>query len=199
MAKIKKFKDFKGPKGKDLSTFVRFGGLDLKTQRGYGRSDTFHSPPASRGFYAFPKCAQEMFLIGSMDKFQPGTMPKEPKWNDLPDEDYKEISKTHSKRQRKILQNIRKEFKKTTGNIWHHLGEHCKESDIISRHGSWVKTTIDTWQKAFSKTSLKNRYGEDWAAWGSARGRGESSINSTRGISGAYSKDHYEVFFDEKV
>ena len=152
MKHIKKFESF-GPKGKDLTTFVRFGGLDLKNQQGHGK-DNFHSPPATRGFYAFPKIAQSLFLIGS------------------------------------------KEFVKTDGDIWHHLGEYCKPNEVISRHNSWVKTSIATWQKAFSKSSLNNRYGEDFNG---STGRGENSINSTRGINGYYSKDEYEVFFDEKV
>ncbi len=216
MRRVKSFRSFKhrkSPKGKDLSIFVRFGGLDLKTQRGYG-SDTFHAPPAPRGFYAFPKVAQEMFLVGSLDKFQPGIISKSPEYpkhkeviNDkgkktLSPEDMEKWEKErdafdwdkYSEDRKKRYTEIRKEFRKTTGNIWHHLGEFCKTTDVIDRHGSWVKTSIADWQKAFSKSSLTNRYGEDWGG-----GRGEKSINSTRGISGCYSKDHYEVFFDEKV
>lgn len=219
MKKLKSFKDYskkisKGPKGKDLGTFVRFGGLDLKTQKGYG-GDTFHSPPAPRGFYAFPKVAQEHFLIGSLDKYQPGILPKTPeypydkqieidgKWCLTPEDQEKwdkESSKfdwdKYSKSRKKIYQSIRREFRKTTGNIWHHLGEHCKPSDIIDSSGSWVKTSIAVWQRAFSKESLNLRYGDDF---GTGTGRGESSINNISKVSGYYSKDHLEVFFDEKV
>lgn len=190
MKHIKKFESF-GPKGKDLTTFVRFGGLDLKNQQGHGK-DNFHSPPATRGFYAFPKIAQSLFLIGSLDVFQPGILPKHPDYTNFTDDDFKE----RSKHIRKIKQGIRKEFVKTDGDIWHHLGEYCKPNEVISRHNSWVKTSIATWQKAFSKSSLNNRYGEDFNG---STGRGENSINSTRGINGYYSKDEYEVFFDEKV
>lgn len=196
--RIESFKKFKGPKGKDLTVFVRFGGLDLKRQRGYGET-TFHAPPASRGFYAFPKSMQELFLVGSLNSYQPGTYPKEPDWNSLSDEEYDKTIEEYNKRREKIFHNIRKEFRKDTGNIWHHLGEFCKRNEILDEHGSWVKTSISTWQKAFSKSSLKNRYGEDWAPQGFVRGRGEQSINAARGLSGYYSKDHYEVFFDEKV
>ena len=70
-----------------------------------------------------------------------------------------------------------------------------KHNEIIDSHGSWVKTSIDTWQKAFSKSSLSDRYGKGFGD----ETRGEESINKTKGISGWYSKDHYEVFFDEKV
>jgi hypothetical protein len=58
-----------GVKGKNLNIFVRFGGLNLKKQEGYSNSpSSFHQPPASRGFYAMPKVAQEFFLIGSLDR-----------------------------------------------------------------------------------------------------------------------------------
>ncbi len=205
MSRIKSFKSFKGPKGKDLSTFVRFGGLDLKKQDGYG-STTFHAPPAPRGIYAFPKIAQEMFLVGSLDKFQPGIIAKTPEYpgEDVSPEEMEKWEKEadtfdwdkHSKNRRKRFSEIRREFRKTSGDIWHHLGEHCKNVDVIDRHNSWVKTSISTWQKAFSKASLNDRYGEDF---GTKTGRGEHSINTTRGLTGMYSKDRYEVFFDEKV
>ena len=198
MAKIDSFKDFKGPKGKDLSVFVRFGGVNLKQQKGYTNNNpTYHSPPSRRGFYAFPKSMQEHFLIGSIDKYQPGIFPKDKiDWNKIDDVEYDKVSKDVNRKYRKIKRTIRKEFTKTTGNIWHHLGEYCKPSDIIDQHGSWVKTTIQVWQKAFSKRTLNDRYGEDF--W-KGNGRGETSINNARGLSGYYSKDDYEVFFDEKV
>jgi len=206
MKNIKSFTSFKknsskGPKGKDLTIFVRFGGLDLKNQDGYTKNGTkFHSPPAPRGIYAFPKVVQELFLISSLSHYQPSIMPKEPNWNKLYDEDpvnAENIRKDFEKREKDIIRKIRKEFKKTTGNIWHHLSDFCKTSDIIDRHGAWVKTSIDVWKKAFSKSSLTERYGEDYGNHNN--GRGENSINSARGIKGMYSGDHYEVFFDEKV
>ena len=210
---FRKFKSKNGPKGKDLSTFVRFGGLDLKNQKGYGLKN-FHSPPSKRGIYAFPKVAQEMFLVGSLDKFQPGIMPKKPEYpidKEINIDGDMKLSPTdmenwenerdgfdyfkHEKDVKKRYTEIRKEFRKTTGYIWHHLGEFCKEHMVVDRNGSWVKTSIADWQKAFSKSSLSNRYGEDFGG----DGRGINSINKTRGITGYYSKDHYEVFFDEKV
>lgn len=195
--KIRSFKNFKGPKGKDLSVFVRFGGVNLKQQKGYTNDNpTFHSPPARRGFYAFPKSMQEHFLIGSIDKFQPGIFPKDKTdWNKLTPEEYDKTYKDMTDHNRKIKQNLRREFIKTTGNIWHHLGDCCNPSDVIATHGSWVKTSIKDWQKAFSKRSLNDRYGEDFGYGLTAK----KSINDTRGISGYYSKDHYEVFFDENV
>lgn len=193
-----------GPKGKDLSVFVRFGGLDLKTQHGYTKEQkTFHSPPAPRGFYAFPKVAQEFFLIGSMDRFQPGVLPKgfRPYPGDNASKEEidawrKESNEydfdTLEKKTRKIKSLIRKEFKKTTGNVWSHLEKYVKQSEVIDRHGSWVKTSIKEWQRAFNKMSLDHRLANDpWMK--------STNINEVRGITGWYSKDHCEVFFDEKI
>lgn len=183
MLHIKSFNE-SGPKGKDLFIFVRFGGLDLKTQKGFG-SDTFHAPPATRGFYAMPKVAQEMFLVGSIGEYQPGSVPKYRETGE--DDDYSKWEKRY-KRAKSLR---RKEFRKDRGDIWHHLGEYCRHSQIIETKGSWVKTDISDWAKAFSKMSINDRYGEDSFTI--------NSINTAKGINGFYSKDHCEVFFDEKV
>lgn len=48
-------------------TFVRYGGLSPVKQRGFTTDDskqTFHSPPARKGVYAFPEHWVEMFLLG---------------------------------------------------------------------------------------------------------------------------------------
>jgi gamma-glutamylcyclotransferase (GGCT)/AIG2-like uncharacterized protein YtfP len=206
---IDEYKTFegKGPKGKDLTVFVRFGGLDLKTQKGYSQDDkTFHQPPASRGFYAMPKVVQEFFLIGSLDKSQPNVFPKAPDYpehkeinGELSPIDQEEWEKaqaafdwdSHDKKYKKRKSEIRKEFRKTEGNIWHHLVDKVPANEVLARKGSWIKTSIKAWQKAFNKESLQNRYGEDSFK--------KNSINNTRGINGFYSKDNLEVFFDEKV
>jgi hypothetical protein len=195
-------------KGKNLNIFVRFGGTNIKRQKGFRKSDTFHSPPATKGFYAMPLCAQEFFLLGSMDVYQPGTMPKplkgnlvgtwedgDPKydWSHLTDKDWD----NHAKRRKKALSAKRKQFYKKTGNIWHHLAEYTDRKEIIAENNSWVKTSIQAWQKAFAKMSLKHRYGEKHDSWDMST----HSINqpARSGITGMYSKDHCEVFFDEKV
>lgn len=44
-------------KGKDIFTFVRFGGLDLKNQRGFSQDpETYHQPPAIIGIYSKDHC-----------------------------------------------------------------------------------------------------------------------------------------------
>lgn len=194
-------------KGKKLNIFVRFGGVNLKKQKGFNKSDSYHAPPASKGFYAMPLVAQEFFLIGSMDKYQPGTMPKEPKrkvigewedgdpkYEDLPEEVW---DKWH-KRRKKSLAVKRKQFYKNKGFIWHHLEEYTDRNEIVETHGSWVKTSVQAWQKAFAKMSLTHRYGDSTeSSWKLST----TSINEPlrSGLVGMYSKDHCEVFFDEKV
>jgi hypothetical protein len=164
-------------KGKDIFTFVRFGGLDLKNQKGFSNNpETYHQPPASRGFYAMPKIAQELFLVGSLESTQPGVFAKDAKnvenyWRDK-------------------LRQIRKEFRKTEGEIWHHLEEYTDHKDVLQRNGSWIKTDIKVWSKSFSKMSTKMK-------WGRSKEMGGEIY--PRGITGIYSKDHCEVFFDEKV
>lgn len=185
-------------KGKDLHTFVRFGGLDLKNQKGYSSDSNdqtgicFHAPPAARGFYAMPKAAQEYFLLGAMREYQPGKLPNYPDV-DYKDPNFDKLEAEYEKRCKRAMSAMRKEFIKNSGCLWHHLDEYVKPNEVLDRHGSWVKTTIADWKKAFNKMSLDCRYGT---------GREElkvNSINSSRGIMGLFSKDHCEVFIDEKV
>ena len=174
-------------KGKDIYTFVRFGGLNLKTQRGYSKNPTsFHQPPASRGIYAMPKIAQEFFLISSMDEYQPNSVPKFDNTKDFTPEQFDEFNKKYDK----AISAMRKEFRKTEGEIWHHLDEYTHHKDILQRHGSWIKTDIKVWSKAFSKMSTIMKWG---------RNKDLDGEIYPRGIVGIYSKDHCEVFFDQKV
>jgi len=66
-----------GPKGKDLTVFVRFGGTSLKRQRGYSLwPESECAPPARRGIYAAPKVAFKRWLIGGIAETQPSIVPK---------------------------------------------------------------------------------------------------------------------------
>lgn len=168
-------------KGKKLNIFVRFGGVNLKKQRGYGNKKSYHAPPAPRGIYCMPLIAQEHFLISSMNVYQPGTTPK--KIESFQGEDWD----IYYKKYRNSLKKMRKQFFRDKGNIWHHLVEYVDRNEIIQEYGSWCKTSIKTWQKAFVKMSLEHRLYYS------------KSINSAKGIVGYYSKDHCEVFFDEKI
>lgn len=188
-------------KGKDLTVFIRYGGLDLKNQKGYVANPNpdeglgYHSPPASRGFYAMPKVAQEMFLVGCIGETQPSMLPKKnyDKRNDWTEEQWNEWGKKYNK----AFDLRRKVFRKDEGNIWHHLTEEVENHEVIDRHGSWVKTSIAVWKKAFMKNSLKSRYGESKDCLDlSIRNINEPPRS---GLFGMYSKDHCEVFIDEKV
>ena len=189
-------------KNKDLTIFIRYGGLDLKNHKKNRKKDKYHTPPANRGIYAFPLCAIEYYLIGAIDEFQKEIFPKKPKYpyhkeiNDkLSDEDQLEWDNiydafdydNHEKQVEHIKRLIRKTFKKSKGTIWHHLEKYLnRKSIILNRCNSWVKTSIKDWQKAFIKSSMYDRYYDS------------KNINNVL-LFGYSSKDHYEVFFDEKV
>ena len=176
-------------KGKDPYTFVRFGGLDLKKQKGFSKNpETYHQPPAPRGIYAMPKISQEFFLIGCLEETQPGIFAKEK----FDSEGF--IIDNPSER-RKRYSEIRKEFRKDSGEIWHHLEEYTDHKDILQRNGSWIKTDIKIWAKSFSKMSTILRYGR--SKYDLSNGINERGYG--RGITGWYSKDHCEVFIDEKI
>lgn len=132
-------------KNKDFTQFVRFGSLKPIKQKGY-KSQTFHSPPARRGFYAMPKHLQEFFLISSLKEYQPHNFGKE---GDSLDRD--------------VLRRIRREFKRNKGEVWHHLGDVLKPHEIILRNKSWVKTTIKNWKKEINKaiTRTISKFGKD--------------------------------------
>lgn len=120
---------------KKLNTFVRFGGLVIRVQKGHSREG--------------------------------------------------ETWEEYRRREKKLLRNIRKD-----GYIRNHLGEHVPDKDVVSCHGSWVRTSITARKKAFVKSSMKCRYDS-----------GGNSINGSCrvGLFRIFSKDHLEVFFDEKV
>jgi hypothetical protein len=173
---------------KDLTYFVRFGGLNALRQDGFGEP-WFHSPPAPRGFYAMPLIAQEHWLLGALPSTQPDHFPKG--LDDLVLEEYKSVEK-------KVHRKIRKEFRKTSGYIWHHLDDYVDNCDVVERCNSWVKTSLRTWQKAFTKCSINNRYGIPFDK--QKRGADDiRSINAAKGVAGNFAKEHFEVFFDEKV
>lgn len=161
---------------KSNNIFVRYGGLNLKKQKGFGK-ESYHAPPSSIGIYAMPLKAQEMFLIGSL-RYQ-NLFPKKYEESDF--EKYHRL--------------FRKVFLKNNGYIWHHLKEYLSpKATIIAEHNDWVKTSINDWNKAFNKMciTLKVEMLGDNVF-------GYKNIKEVPGICGRYSKDHCEVFFDEKV
>lgn len=171
-------------KGKDPFVFVRYGGLDLKNQNGYVADEnkkTFHSPPCRRGFYAMPQILIEKFLITNITNSQPSSFPSEKnRYEGKHKEKWKNGWKPY-------YQAIYKKFRKEQGNVWHHLKSRCKPNSIIEENGSWIKTSMKDWAKAASKECVN------------CRAMTDKEMGYSMGLAGYFSKDHFEVFFDEKV
>lgn len=180
------------------NTFIRYGRLHLTKQKGYNKNskfntETFHAPPAPRGFYAMPIRFQEMFLIGSLEKTQPDYMklPKNIKDNDM---DYNEVYKIRKKRNKKLIH----KFKVNNDDeVWHHLK--TKNNVVIDAHGTWVKTTVREWKKALNKESLDCRSKTISTHFETTESDGGKRIQEVDKKTGIYSKDQFEVFFDKKV
>ena len=132
------------------NTFIRYGKMHLTKQKGFGE-DTFHAPPASIGFYAMPIRFQELFLVGSVEEFQPGIlgMPKklDPKFNrdedghTKDDFDWDNHSKVHRKKFKRI---VHKFTVKNEDYIWHHLN--IKPNFIVDEYNDWFKSSVRDWK-----------------------------------------------------
>ena len=167
-------------------TFVRFGKLGLLKQKGYG-INTFHAPPAPKGFYAMPIHFQEYFLISGIDQTQSDQLniPNMEKFRKPDGEiDWDEFSKKEKER----YSAVRHEFiiKKDT-EFWHHLD--VPNNVVLARHNDWVKTSYHAWKKAVDKENIRLR----------AYSGGEKGVNSTKKRAANFTRDHFEVFFDSKV
>jgi len=176
--------------------FIRFGKLHLTKQDGFG-NDTFHSPPASKGFYAMPIRFQEYFLISSIEKYQTDqyNLPKKLGYEEIlkkeviEDKDWKEREEYIKKRLSRLKHEF---FVENDKLVWHHLERNTKPFEIIDRHNSWVKTDIGTFKRCMLIESIKLRSE-------SLKYSEIKNINSVSKITGCFSKDHFEVFFDTKV
>lgn len=174
------------------NTFIRYGRLHLTRQEGFG-GDTFHAPPAPLGFYAFPIRFQELFLVGSIEEFQPKQigLPKRPHYGDegFNNFDWEKYEEIRKKRLKKI---IHKFTMKNEHLIWHHLD--AKQNVILDSYGSWIKTTVRNWKISLKKESVRLR----------AESLGDGFLKveklaEVRPKTGCFSKDHFEVFIDTKV
>jgi len=188
------------------NTFVRYGRMHLTKQKGFGK-DTFHSPPTSIGFYAMPIRFKEMFLVSSVEEFQPNILgiPKKlnPKFNrdedghTKDDFDWGKHGEVHRKKFKRI---VHKFTVKNEDYIWHHLD--IKQNFIVNEYNGWVKTSVRDWKKALIKESLRLRV-ESMSTTIFTAETGKSSggkgFSEVRPKTGCYSKDHFEVFFDSKV
>lgn len=181
--------------------FVRYGKLHLTKQLGFG-GDSFHSPPSSIGFYAFPYRYQEMFLVGNLAETQSVqvNLPKFLTINEITKKDIFEDGEfenrsilfdkrlAYIKNKMKVLHH---EFYVDNSNlVWHHLKS--PHHEIIDTHGSWNKTTVFEFKRAMKKENMKCRAQ-------SLKISDKKDINSVPKKLGYYSMDHFEVFFDIKV
>jgi len=94
-----------------------------------------------------------------------------------------------------MLSLIRHEFRKVHGTVWSHLGETVRRREIIDTHGTWVKTTMREWRRAFAKASLRARLRDEVAA----KSLHVKGVNVASGIGQDYLGVGAQVFFDEDV
>jgi len=148
--------------------FARFGGLSSVKQKGYNiNMEGYHSPPSRRGIYAFLYPYYEPFLLGA-DEYS-GINTKHSKFErvknkdgeyiiskDDVDVDEKNWMKFYSIRKYKdgnsyiIKPKVPKIFK-YNGELWHHLGDFVKFSDILDTKGTWVLTSFNIYISALKK------------------------------------------------
>lgn len=203
--------------------FVRYGKLKVTKQRGYEENPmSFHTPPAKQGFYAMPYKFQELFLIGGIDESQNINIPGkvEEKWiidtveninreyEEDPEgiyslKDYLEENdmyyKTYIQKNIDGVDEVWKEYKKPLWGrvrkefyvdkdelIWSHL-TNVPNNEVLARKGSWINTTVGTYVK-YVKKYVFNRRSELLKYY-------NGNINS---IPNNYSKDEFEVFFEDK-
>lgn len=179
--------------------FARFGGLSSVNQRGYKSvSDTFHSPPATRGFYCFVWPHYEMFLLGADCTKNPKVTGakfvyvRDNKNNIITDlhpeyesvycdrnkfwsiesSEYNEFLKQNDdldydgfEAKWKLL-NLPKYVLVTRpspriftyeGELWHHLGTHLKQHQILATKGQWYKSTVQDYRTALEKKMHESR------------------------------------------
>ena len=225
--------------------FARYGGLSSVNQEGYTPTqETFHSPPASRGFYCFvwPYC--ESFLLGGSwtcwpwkvnskftyirDKEGNVVTDKHPDWESvtkgnkvfsiptknwnknqdarpdydskLPDEEFdricaeldKDWEDNHKDEPKWMF--AKKPSPKIfefDGNLWHHLSDKLKQFQILKRHGSWVKSSVEDYRVALEKEMHDAR--SDEMVWMMKHKQMPSAKSPFR----FYSKDHLECFIEK--
>ena len=157
-------------KGKPI-TFVRFGGLSSTSQKKFYKKDTFHSPPAKKGIFAFIWPYVEDFLWVWKVKYIPNET--EAEWK---------------KRKNEYMKKNTKKFQ-YSGMIWTHFG------DVITggiHKGTWVKIHTNELNDILKK--IKHRDTKEVMKY-----VGKEPIQDPykRGLGGFMSKDHLEVFIEK--
>jgi hypothetical protein len=179
--------------------FARFGGLSSVNQRGYKCiPETFHSPPATRGFYCFVWPHYEMFLLGADWTKNPKVtgakfMYVRDNKNNIVTDLHSEYESVYCDRNKywsintseyneflvknedldcdkfdakwKLL-NLPKFVLVTKPSpriftydkeLWHHLGEHLKQHQILATKGRWYKSTVQDYRTALEKEMHESR------------------------------------------
>jgi len=160
--------------------FVRYGNLDIynkqewhvKKPKQNDPISNYHLAPVSRGYYAMPFKYVEMFLVGAVSKTQPEQFKKLDNLYDekaptlqfcgneaVNEKEYEDhFNKINAKR-KKIYSKNRKIFiLKDEDLVWHHLEEFTPLNEIEKRSGSWILTTVKTYNNSIKK-SFKNHRG----------------------------------------
>ena len=161
--------------------FLRWGGLSSVVQKGYTINpslQTFHTPPARRGVYAFVNGEIERYLL-SKSFFDPKmhkilSKNRTAGADDRISDNVYNVWKNEAAcdRFQDVVCNINstdEEFEKVKressytvtlknprkftykGDIWHHLSNRVKPGDVMAVCGSWVKTSFETCKKALQK------------------------------------------------
>jgi len=201
------FNESKEYKDKNIFRFVRYGDLDRnKKQQNYvdnkktdplnsGDEISYHLAPVSRGFYAFPLDKQEPFLLGSLDKTQPENFKNFPEEysNEMTDEEsdnfFNKMNiyyKNQKHKNKKVFTLDKDDL------IWHHLEEWIPNNEIEQRKGSWILTTVKTFDRAKKKSYQKCK-GRNPALFdiGIGEPMGKRGVMFSQG-------DHLEVFVPSK-
>lgn len=205
---------------------MRFGGLSSVKQKGYDPAmPGTHSPPCTRGIYAFPLGNIIPFLLGGDLPSAKGSARyvKDKDGNRVPYEGNEDFYKNFeikpyvyaSGAQFEQDKNFYKVFSTRkasdgesywtkpapmkrfdyAGEIWHHLGHNLKPHQILKRKGSWVLSNIRDYAIAIKKESVKLR-SESISAFANVGGT-RMPLQEINKKFGCYNTDHLEVFIEK--
>jgi len=87
---------------------------------------------------------------------------------------------------------------KYDGYIWHHHLQYVDKIDIIETQGSWVKTTMKVYEKAFTQADATDRFNSVMSCEGSQK---KLLMQHFKGVpsrhKNCFVSDHYEVFIEK--
>jgi hypothetical protein len=191
--------------------FQRIGSLKLTKQKGYDSSvPWFHSPPMSKGVYAFPWPYFEWFLLGNSDysgvkskyakfEYEYNSKGERIKWDDI----YESIDKDNKTE----LENILNKFKDSDGYIlkpkririfnydgliWHHLNRNVKPGQIIKQKGDWYLSEMSDYKELLK---LEEHNMKKDSIGFLKKHNNELNLN----VKNIYTIDHLEVFISNKI